>query len=105
MPYNGWTNQETWLVSLWYSFADDDYLCEQLWDKSISDRADILQEYVEQTEGMDVQIPLNELLSDIFTNAWSSIDWEELACDCFDMEELAKRFGDSDEDEDDEQGE
>ena len=99
MPYNGWANINTWTVVIWYSFADDDYLCEQLWDKSISDRADILQEYVEQTEGMDVQIPLNELLSDIFTNAWSSIDWEELARDCFDMEELAKRFGDRDEDE------
>jgi len=102
MPYNGWVNRETWTVGLWYQFADDEVLCEQVWNKSIRERAHILQEYVEQIEGIDMQIPLTGVLADIFTDAWSSIDWEELARDCFDMEELAKNFGDGDEDEEDE---
>ena len=98
MPYNGWANINTWSVVNWYSFADDECLCEQVWNKSIRERAQILQEYVEQIEGIDIQIPLTGVLADIFTNAWSSIDWEELARDCFDMEELVKNFGDGDED-------
>lgn len=82
MSYNGWSNYETWLVTMWYGDIFTDMANEgQL------GAADYLQSYVEETVMEMGRIPDSGLVADILNAFLRQVDWEELY-DHYRVEEL-----------------
>lgn len=74
MSYNGWSNYETWLVSMWYG----DYLADLANEGEILDAEQIEAIVVSMMSDYD-QIPESGFLADIVNAAIRSVDWHELA--------------------------
>lgn len=68
MKYNGWTNRETWLVTIWFG----DAICDLPLD-------DITADYIESmvTEYVDEIVPLSSFIADMID--LQCINWAELA--------------------------
>ena len=70
MAYNGWTNQATWLVSLWYGdvlehIADNgEYFMD----------ADLLKEDLLSS----MQLPEAGLIADFVNNSLAQVNWQEI---------------------------
>jgi hypothetical protein len=77
--YNGWTNYEIWVTSLWLS--NDEYTYDSVREllSNSSDRATDLKEYVKQLEEMtnDVLSQAN-MFSDLLGAALASVNWYEI---------------------------
>jgi hypothetical protein len=71
MSYNGWSNYETWNVSLWYGDLFASLASEQKL------YGDYLEELVVEMEMGS--IPESSLAADILNASLRRIDWEELA--------------------------
>ena len=70
MAFNGWTNQATWLVSLWYGdmltlMADDGYYPESV-------------EALEATVMESFDLPEAGLIADFVNVAFAQVDWQEI---------------------------
>lgn len=74
MSYNGWSNYETWLVSMWYG----DYLADLANEGETLDAEQIEAIVVSMMSDYD-QIPESGFLADIVNAAIRSVDWHELA--------------------------
>jgi hypothetical protein len=86
--YNGWTNYETWLASIWISSNEYEYnLLEKVkrCAGELHERADMLRAYYET----DLRISLDldgvfsdaSLSSDLLRGAFGRINWAELLQD------------------------
>lgn len=82
--FNGYTNYETWLFSLYY--GDDEWLKEQIKDKYneckndilyLSELVDYLQSLVEY-ECFDGKEDLNGFLNDLLDNALLNVNYYEI---------------------------
>jgi hypothetical protein len=71
--YNGWTNYETWLVSMWYGdiFAD-------LASEGRLDSPDNLQTFVEEMLMESGQLPESGLAADIMNAFLRQVDWDDI---------------------------
>ena len=77
--YNGWSNRETWLVSLWLNNDELNYrLLSDILELniSISNKARKLQELVED-QMYDLEFGAS-LFSDLLSTALSKVDWLEV---------------------------
>ena len=76
--FNGWTNKETWLVNVHYMDHMPEYFAES---EQYHVEPDELQETItyiaEECEALS-QLPAG-LLSDFINDAWSEVNWYELA--------------------------
>ena len=76
--YNGWTNKETWLVSIWYldhiteAYADSG--CSYVEPDALACDVTGFCEEVEIETGSK-----NGLLRDFISTSWSRVNWHELA--------------------------
>ena len=78
MEYNGWTNKETWLVNIWYMDAMPEYFAEmEQYEVDANELENILTHICEESETLS-QLPVG-LLSDFIRDAWSEVNWRELA--------------------------
>lgn len=102
--YNGWTNYETWLVSLWWD--EDPFLANQRRPEMVADakrearewrskddgtlllsREQATRQYLEGTIREYVTDPDNDLLpdlgasmaADLLSSALSKVNWREIA--------------------------
>lgn len=75
--YNGWTNRETWLVSLWMS---DEEMLRDIANSSgsLHERANDFQEYVEEVVMPTEIYDEVSFLSDLVMGAFAEINWIEL---------------------------
>lgn len=71
MSYNGWSNYETWNVSLWYGDVFAEMASGQKLDR------DYLEEFVVEMEMSN--IPESSLAADIMNASLRRVDWDELA--------------------------
>lgn len=69
--YNGWTNQITWLVNLWYGDLLADIAQEQAMDADIAE--DIVWQY------LDSDTRNVSFASDLLRLAMANVDWQEIA--------------------------
>ena len=74
MTYNGWTNRETWLVSLWFEYDTKE------------DLADIKFFIEEELESLELSGFMSDLLGINFV--MNEINWDELEGHCEAMEDL-----------------
>ena len=75
--YNGWTNYETWLVSLW---TDGDWYITELAATSEDHRGEAsqaLKEYVQETYQNKADSKAT-LASDLLNTAMSEVNWYEI---------------------------
>lgn len=81
--YNGWTNFETWKISLEFSDVIESYL-DDLQGQGISDydKGQQLKNYIEEMifEGFDsVDLPFSSLFSDGVHYILHAVNWVEIA--------------------------
>ena len=77
--YNGWSNRETWLASLWItSDPTSDWLLDQAVSRreSIPLQAEWLSEQIH--EGINELELEASLASDLLSTALDKIDWQEI---------------------------
>ena len=74
MSYNGWKNHATWLVSLW---LNEDGFDESMVPDSRYDAAQTIKEWVDDL--IADQNSTAGLAADLIASALSDIDWYELA--------------------------
>jgi hypothetical protein len=78
--YNGWSNRETWLASLWLNNDGDAYyavLQEALREAGDAfDQADWLERYMR--EQMEDEIEDACLMNDLLSTAFTRINWVEV---------------------------
>ena len=88
MAYNGWTNYETWNVSLWLDNDEGTYyqVREMLteWSESGDDiyvLTDTLREYVEELAEMVCPGVISgaSFVADMFGAALSEVNWHEIS--------------------------
>lgn len=74
MSYNGWSNYETWLVSMWFGdvFAD-------MANEGTEIDADYVQSFVEEMLESEGSLPQYGFAADIMNAALRSVDWREIA--------------------------
>ena len=73
--YNGWTNRETWLVSLWGYI---DLMTETAKDGGHTADAEWCKEFFEQLT--DESDPMSDgIVGDLYAGALARIDWYEVA--------------------------
>ena len=78
--YNGWTNYETWLVSLWLNNEPgSQHDLEQILKSEKLDytAGKLIREYIEE----NYQVPTTGLIADLVNAALDSVNWQEIACD------------------------
>jgi hypothetical protein len=76
--YNGWTNKETWLVNVHYMDAMPEYFAESgQFEVDKYELADAVQYIAEECEALS-QVK-EGLLADFINDAWSEVNWYELA--------------------------
>lgn len=76
--YNGWTNKETWLVNAWYLDEMPEYYAEMdIYHVEAYDLKDNIPGIAEECEALSQLRP--GLLSDFISDAWSEVNWQELA--------------------------
>ena len=68
---NGWTNYQTWTVSLWYGDCFADMASEQKL------YGDYLEEFVAEMEMQ--KIPESSLAADIMNEFLRKVDWDSIA--------------------------
>lgn len=77
MPYNGWTNYETWNVALWID--------NNGWDEEVREMVGGLDEYragkaiQEYIEEMNPLADEASMFSDMLSAALSEVNWQEIA--------------------------
>lgn len=69
---NGWTNYQTWTISLWYGDLFADMANDQPLD------GDYLSELVYEMEVLD-KIPESGLAADVMNEFLRKVDWDSLA--------------------------
>jgi hypothetical protein len=116
--YNGWTNYETWNVSLWLdndqgTYSDALAMAQDAWDEAEGGRvftreeearnalADRLKDYVESLPEIEPVINGSSLASDLLGAALSEVNWREIA-DHY-LSDVDKEEEDGDEGEDDDE--
>lgn len=78
MEYNGWTNKETWLVNIWYMDMMPEYFASMdQYEVDHSELEDAVTHICEECEALS-SLPVG-LLSDFIRDAWSEVNWRELA--------------------------
>lgn len=73
MAYNGWTNQSTWLVNLWFGDTFADLADEYGRNVSAELFKEWVQSYVEEQMGAQAG-----LIADFVNNSLGEVDWREL---------------------------
>jgi len=79
IPYNGWSNYETWLGNLWITNDEYNYsiLCEALkLDGDIYKKAEWLEQYYHSQ--LDEVVSKYSLWQDFIGHAFSLINWTEI---------------------------
>jgi hypothetical protein len=74
--YNGWSNYQTWAVNL--HITNDENLLTEVKAQArdfLRQFADWIEEFMEETQKPE----LNGMAADLFSSAWSEIDWDEIA--------------------------
>lgn len=74
--YNGWTNRETWLVSLWLLNEEGTYT-EARRLATLPEPDGELKEYVEQL--IADEYDKSSMLTDLINSALARVDWREIA--------------------------
>lgn len=85
--YNGWTNYETWVVSLW---LDNDQVTQEHWreqaaesldGESVEDATQILAERLqeEHEDSMPSEGVEGTMWGDLLSGALSDVNWSEIA--------------------------
>ena len=74
---NGWTNYETWLVSLWIDNDYGDYLMRNESRPDDGWTGATVCEFVETI--YEEQIPVTGLIADLVGAAFSAVDWASIA--------------------------
>ena len=76
--YNGWVNEETWLVSTRYMNSMPEYFADMDQRHVYPDELEEAVRYIaEECEALS-QLPAG-LLSDFISMCWSKVDWRSLA--------------------------
>lgn len=76
--YNGWTNKETWLVNVHYMDSMPDYYIDMaVYHVDADELEEAVRHIAEECEALS-QLPAG-LLSDFINDAWSEVNWYELA--------------------------
>lgn len=76
--YNGWTNKETWLVNVHYMDEMPDFYKDMDVDYvEANELEEAVRHIAEECEGL-LLLPAG-LLSDFINDAWSEVNWHELA--------------------------
>lgn len=71
--YNGWSNYETWLVSLWFGDVFADLANED------SAGGEVFEEFVLDMLESEGHLPETGFAADIMNAALRKVDWRELA--------------------------
>ena len=76
LSYNGWANHATWLVAVWEyidliseGYFEDGERPEDVNERDVEER---FYDYVQD------EMPNNGIISDMVSNATSTIDWREI---------------------------
>jgi len=76
--YNGWKNKETWLVNVHYMDNMPEYFADsEQYHVEPEELQETITYIAEECEALS-QLPAG-LLSDFINDAWSEVDWYELA--------------------------
>ena len=75
--YNGWTNNETWMVNLWLDGCANS-LPEDTGTTDTATIAEAIRELVEEIIWGD-EVPAADLATDLLTSALDAVNWRELA--------------------------
>ena len=73
--YNGWSNRETWIVSLW--LTNTDYLTDSVMQRITND-CNTIDDIAEQIMELATLEP-NSLWSDLVYIALTRVNWREIA--------------------------
>ena len=75
--YNGWSNRETWIISLWMT-GDQGYyeqLCEIISSHSdLSDQAEALEDWIR----FEYDGEYSSLWADLINNSLAEVNWYEI---------------------------
>ena len=87
--YNGWTNYETWCVSLWFDNDSSEYWTEragEIWNDSEADGNFSREEIVTLALSKDMQDSVEEntptvtgMFADLLNASLSEVNWYEIA--------------------------
>lgn len=80
--YNGWTNYETWAVSLWLDTDDPSDIIERVKEDYEDDKEQWADEIAKKLESwVDERNPIsdNSLYSDLLNASLSEVNWLEIA--------------------------